>query len=162
MILMSTNQVKKPFVNLMSFLEINKDKKVSAILEQVKELVESKKKDSTIRKDDKGNITHIFCYYHKEWESVSLYGPKQSSHSGFNTMCKVGVNQWTKQQSDFKKSKDEVLTRVMKGELKPENLQEELKKLEVIKDRIVKLGDEVKKPLSKAEVNAQVQRIVKG
>lgn len=154
---MSTNQIKKPFVNLISFLEINKDKKVATILDEVKEMFESKKKDSTIRKDAAGKITHIFCYYHKEWEPVALYGTKESSHSGFNTMCKVGVNQWTKQQNDFKKGKDQLLEKVIKGELKPEHLQEEIKKLEVIKDRVVKLGDEVKKT-PKVEEKKEVKK----
>jgi hypothetical protein len=153
-----SNNIKKPFLNLVEFLELNKDKKVSSILEDVKKLVESKKKDSTIEKDKDGKIVRIFCYYHKEWESVDLYGSKESSHSGFNTMCKIGVNQWTKQQSEFKKGKDGLMTRVISGDLKPENLQGEIAKLEVLKDRIVKLGDEVKKTPKIEEVKKETKK----
>lgn len=135
---MSQN-IKKPYQEIVDILESNKDKKVSSILDAIIEIALSKKKDSTIKyldDDDTKPITHIYCWYHKEWEPVEYYGSKASSHSGYNTMCKEGVNSWTKQQRDFKKSKSDLLELLQSGELKVEDLDEEIKKLETEKNKI--------------------------
>jgi hypothetical protein len=137
--------IRKPFADLVALLEANKDKKVASILDAVKELCESKKKDSTIRKDVNGNITHIFCYYHKEWEEVKHYGAKISSHSGYNTMCKIGVNEWTRRQNDMKKAKEAVLTKVASGALKPDQIQAELEKIEKMNNVIIPRAESIKK-----------------
>ena len=131
--------VKKDFVELVNLLETNKNKKVSDIMSLVLELVTSQKKPKTFRTDDSGRITEIFCYYHKKWEPVELYGTKTSSHTGYNTMCKTGVNQWTKQQKEAEKSRTEVLTAVQNGDIKPEHIQVELDKIEQHRLRIVPL-----------------------
>ena len=109
--------IKKGHVEVVDFLTKHKNMKVEDILQQVLEMCESKKKDSTIRKNDKNQITHVFCYYHKIWEDITEceYGSKSSSHSGLNTMCKLGVNRWTKQQSEFKKNKSSLLDLFSKG-----------------------------------------------
>lgn len=125
-----SNEIRKPFADIVALLEANKDKKILAILPQIRELCESKKKDSTIRKDENGKVTEIFCYYHQEWEPVAWYGAKASSHSGFNTMCKIGVNEWTKRQNNIKKAKEEVLKKVANGELTPDKIQGELERIE--------------------------------
>ena len=129
--------IKKPYQEIVELLQANQDKKVSSVLDAIIEIALSKKKDSTIRYAEDGTtVTHIFCWYHKEWESVDLFGDKASSHSGKNTMCKQGVNCWTKQQRDFKKSKADLLELLQSGDLKVEDLQSEIEKLEKIKDRI--------------------------
>ena len=133
----NTNNIRKPFAEIIALLEANQNKSVKSILDSVKELCESKKKDSTIRKDASGKITHIFCYYHKEWEPVEWYGSKQSSHSGFNTMCKIGVNEWTRRQSAMKKERDNVLTSVSEGLLLPANVQKELERIEKMNTVII-------------------------
>jgi hypothetical protein len=151
-----SNDIRKPFADLIAFLESNKEKKISAILPQVRELCESKKKDSTIRKDESGKITHIFCYYHKEWEPVEWYGAKQSSHSGLNTMCKIGVNEWTKRQSGIKKAKEEVLMKVSKGEIKPEQVQGELERIEKESLKIIPRAKSIE-ALAKKEAAKKVE-----
>lgn len=132
-----TTQVKKQFVELVNFLEENKDKKVSSILKQVLEMVESKKKDSTIRTDESGRITHIFCYYHKEWEPVEWYGKKASSHSGYNTMCREGVNQWTKREADYKKAHQAVLAKLLANEIDNDTAKRMIEQIEKEKTVIV-------------------------
>ena len=110
--------IKKDFQELIAFLEANEKKSVNTILEQVRELC-SAKAQTTFKKDADGNVTHVFCYYHKRWELVSEheYGKKASNKAtGLNTMCKVGYNQWTKQQSAAKKAKEQLLSRVAAGE----------------------------------------------
>ncbi len=129
---------KKAFVTLVALLEQNKDKKVSSILEQVRELTQAKKNVSTVRKNAAGKITHIFCYYHKQWEDIKIaeYGSKASSATGLNTMCKVGVNKWTKQQSVAKNAKTDLLDEVATGKVKPEDIKKRLDEIEVNRNKI--------------------------
>ena len=117
--------IKKPYVELIDFLSANKDKKVSSILDSVKEFCESKKSANTIIKDADGNVTHVFCWYHKQWESIIdvPYGSKANTQSGLNTMCKVGVSKWTKSQRDAKAAKEELLDGVSSGDIKVEDIK---------------------------------------
>lgn len=110
--------IKKDFQAIVEFLEANQNKKVATILEQLREMC-SAQNTVTFKKDADGNVTEVFCYYHKRWELVSEheYGKKASNKAtGLNTMCKVGLNQWTKQQSVAKKAKEQLLARVAAGE----------------------------------------------
>ena len=110
--------IKKDYQALVDFLETNKNKKVATILEQIREMC-SQQNTVTFKKDAEGNVTEVFCYYHKRWELVSEheYGKKASNKAtGLNTMCKVGLNQWTKQQSAAKKAREQVLARLASGE----------------------------------------------
>lgn len=110
--------IKKEFQALVTFLETNQNKKVVTILEQIREMC-SQQNTVTFKKDAEGNVTEVYCYYHKRWELVSEheYGKKASNKAtGLNTMCKVGLNQWTKQQSAAKKAREQVLSRLAAGE----------------------------------------------
>lgn len=128
--------IKKPFQEIVDLLEANKGEIVETILEDIIAIAMSKKQDSTVRRNEKDEVTHIFCWYHKEWEPVEWYGLKASSHSGYNTFCKQGVNSWTKQQRDFKKLKGELLEKLMEGEIEKDDLQEEIARLEADRDLI--------------------------
>lgn len=129
--------IKKAYVELIELLEANKDKKISSILDQVLEIASSKKRPVTYRTDEQGNITHIFCWYHKEWEPVEWYGKKASSHTGYNTMCKQGVNQWTRQQKAASKAKELVLKDVETGVLPADQISEALAKIEEERNQII-------------------------
>lgn len=132
---------KKQFVELMSYLTTNKDKKVADILEDIKQFTEVKKNANTvIYKNDKPIA--IFCYYHKQWELLSEveYGKKASHKSGYNTMCKVGTNQWTKQQAEARKSKEQLLDDVENGKVKPQDLKARLNEIEEHRLRIEMKG----------------------
>lgn len=133
--------IKKSFVEIVELLEANEQKKVKDILPEIIELVTSKQKATTVFRDIEGNITHIFCYYHKKWESVEFYGQKASSHTGFNTMCKEGVNRWTKQHSQFRKLKGELLEKIVSDELAVEDLAQQLKQLEDERNVIIPRAD---------------------
>lgn len=131
--------IKKDYLELVSFLETNKNKKVETILVAVREMCSSKN-ETTFRKDEEGNITHIFCYYHKVWEDVAVveYGKKASNKAtGLNTMCKVGLNAWSKQQRVAQKEKNELLTKMAKGEVTQEEFNLELDAIEVRRQTIV-------------------------
>ncbi len=134
------NNVKKQFVELVNFLELNKSKKVSDIMDQLSTFVESKKKDSTYILDKNGKPFAIFCYYHKQWELVKdvKYGSKKGTKTGLNTMCKIGTSHWTKAQSLSKKAKEQLLIDVANGKVEAKNLMEEMDKIEVNRTTISK------------------------
>lgn len=131
--------IKKDYQQLVEFLTNNKNKKVETILEQVREMC-SQKVELTFRKDDEGNVTQVFCYYHKVWEDVSVveYGKKASNKStGLNTMCKVGLNAWSKQQRVAQKEKNDLLEKMAKGEVTQEEFALELDAIETRRQTIV-------------------------
>lgn len=146
--------VKKQFEELYTLLVDNKNKKVATMLPQLIEMMQKKNNASgqanTFMKDDEGNVTHIFCYYHKKWEDVTVaeYGSKKGTSTGLNTMCKDGVSNWTKQQRVKKQQEAGLLTKIISGEILPEDLPTEQAKLaeesKVIKPRADEHGtDEV-------------------
>lgn len=133
--------IKKSFVEIHNILSSNQDKLVSDILDELMPIFESKQRDKNHKTDEHG--LWIFCYYHKEWELVKQveYGKKANTSTGLNSMCKVGTNQWTKQQREFKKARADLLDLVATGELAIEDINEEIAKLEEEKDRIVPLSE---------------------
>lgn len=133
--------VKKAYVELVEFLKENQNKKISTIMPEILELVTSKTNSTTFRKDESGQVTHIFCYYHKKWEPVELFGNKKHSTTGYNSMCKEGVNQWSKQQREAKKAEASLLDRVASGELSVDDIQSERDKIEESKNVIVPRED---------------------
>lgn len=124
-------QVKKAFEEVFALLEANQNRKVSSIMPELMELMSRKSAGGvdgrTFIKDDDGNVIAVFCYYHKKWELVCdcEYGTKKGTASGLNTMCKEGVNQWTKQQRDKKKANEEILALVVAGKLSVDKIASE-------------------------------------
>lgn len=133
--------IKKQFEELVALLEANKSKKVSTILPEILELCSAKQQAKTFKLNEEGEVTHVYCYYHKQWEDVSEcpYGTKKSSASGLNSMCKVGYNQWSKQQRDYKKAKEELLQQVADGEVLGGDVPGLLEELEEARTQIVPL-----------------------
>ena len=115
---------KKVFIPVVEFLEANKNKKVGTILEELKALVASKSATKTYIANEEGQTIAVYCYYHKQWEIVQdvPYGVKQTRPSGLNTMCKVGVSEWSKQQRVIKNINTEVLNKLETGEIGPEDI----------------------------------------
>lgn len=133
-----TTQIKKAFVELVNLLEANKGKKVSTILPQVLELASAKVASTTFHKVD-DEVVAIYCYYHKQWELIANipYGLKASTASGYNTMCKEGTSQWTKQQRQAKQRKEALLDDVASGKLDAKMLGGELEAIEEQRKLIV-------------------------
>ncbi len=131
--------IKKGFVEVYNILVKNENKKVSEILDDLLVIMTSLQRDKNHFEDDFG--LHMFCYYHKEWELVSQveYGSKVNTATGLNSMCKVGTNQWTKQQREFKKDRSNLLDLVANGELAIEEINNKIAELEIVKDAIIPL-----------------------
>ena len=134
--------IKKAYAQIAELLEANQNRKVSSIMPELIELMSAKVNQCNYRKDADGNVTHVFCYYHKKWEDVTEveYGKKASNKTtGLNTMCKEGVSKWTKQQRDAKKAKDTLLEGVANGEVDPYDLQGALEEIELQRQVVVAL-----------------------
>lgn len=119
------SDIKKAYMEMYKILEANKDEKISTVLPELVELMTSKVQISCHRADEDGNVTEIFCYYHKEWELVSEceYGKKTASKTGLNTMCKEGINHWTKQQKIKKEIPSLIMEMLQAGELEIGDMQ---------------------------------------
>lgn len=125
------SNVKKAFAEVVELLEANSEKKVATLMPQILELVSSKSMSKTFHKID-DNVVAVYCYYHKQWELVSEveYGSKKGTATGLNTMCKDGVNAWSKQQREAKKEKDELLAQLASGEVPASELNDRLAEIE--------------------------------
>ena len=124
--------IKKQFEEIFEFLTQNQDKKVSQILPMLTQLMSSKNQERTYVADDNGNVIAIYCYYHKRWELVDYieYGRKASTATGYNSMCKEGVREWTKQHNEAKRRKEILLAKVATGQISSEQLNEALQQTE--------------------------------
>jgi len=131
--------IKKQYTELYDFLEANKGKKISTVMDVIEDMCSTKKANKAFKTDDAGNVTEVYCYYHKVWESLEdhEYGTKKHSASGVNSMCKVGVNQWTKQQRDAKKAKEQLLLDVAAGTIDPTEL---IRKMDEIEDKRLEIA----------------------
>lgn len=123
-------QVKKQFEELYAVLSANENKKVSTILPQLVELMSKKGGGQHGGKNylvnDEGQVTHVYCYYHKKWEDIAVaeYGQKKGTATGLNTMCKEGVSAWTKAQRIKKQANEAILQEVIDGKLDPSMIAE--------------------------------------
>jgi hypothetical protein len=129
------NNVKKVYLPLIELLENNQNKKVSTLLPEILELVQSKQVSRSYKTDENGCLTHVFCYYHKLWEPVNdvEFGSKRNTATGLNTMCKEGLSNWTKQQREYRRAKENILDKVANGTIAPQDIDTRLAELEKAK-----------------------------
>ena len=138
--------IKKVFQPVIELLEANQANKVKAILEQVIELASAKtagQKSCVVNRNENNDVTHIFCYYHKQWENVSVasFGAKKSSSTGLNSMCKEGTSAWTKQQAAAKKANNELLAAVKNGQVAPQDIDKHQVDIETTRTTIIPRTD---------------------
>ncbi len=138
------SKVKVAFQAIVALLESNKDKRVRDLLPEVIELASAKQGGgggarSFHKVDDV--VVAAKCGYFGLWfpvgadvEGAVEFGAKASSASGLNTMCKAGTSEWTKQNSAYKTSRDQLLTSVAAGEVEPADMQTKLKEIEDAKN----------------------------
>ena len=133
--------IKNQFQEIIDFLEVNKSKKISSILDEVKILASKKQNSKCFEVDEDGKVTRIFCYYHKQWEDLSTheYGTKKHSSSGYNSMCKIGVRNWTSQQNEKKKALTNLLSDLTSGTISVDDLPQIQLEIEENAKRIVPL-----------------------
>ncbi len=114
---MPEQKTKKVFKDLVSFLEVNKDKMIKNILPEIYNLTHSKicrvEGDSFI-KDKSGKLVAAMCFYYRQWmivtgENAVEFGLKAKTKTGFNTMCKAGLELWLKQQKTAKQATKQIV-----------------------------------------------------
>jgi hypothetical protein len=135
---MSTT-IKKAYQALISFMEANKDKKVSTILDDVKAMCSAKQGGG-------GGARSFFkvgeevvaarCGFYEKWfdPKVVEFGNKAGTASGLNSMCKAGVNEWTARNNAVKKARDEGFAEFTEGKITGDELQARLKAAEDARD----------------------------
>ncbi len=138
--------IKKTYQDLVTYLENNKQYKVKTILPDVIKLCSAKSGGASIVtfiKNSDGAVTHIFCYYHKKWESVTdvEYGKKTNSASGFSNMCKEGTSRWTKQQRVAKSANAALLDDIVKGSVNVSDLTQLRADIETKRGKIIPRED---------------------
>lgn len=130
--------VKSQFVELITFLQANSNKKVSTILDEAIAIASKKVAERTFYKDGQNNTIACKDYYFKKWMLVDEveWSTKEKSASGYNQMCKAGLSAWTKQQRDAEKANNLLLTQVASGELAPEDLAVKMQDIEAARTSI--------------------------
>jgi len=155
--------VKKAYTNLISFLEVNADKKIKSVLEEIKDMCSAKSAGSsatTAYRNEDGVVTFIRCGYFGLWMPVSHveFSPKAGSASGYSPMSKEGTNLWSKQQRDEKKAKEDLLNQMVAGDIKHEDLGALMEQIEI--DRLARpthpFGFETIEEALAADLNAIV------
>lgn len=129
------SNVKKAFQPVVEFLQENKDSKVKTVLDDVIEMCKAKSAGGVAtasHRDENGDVVAIRCNYYGLWFPTShvAFGRKEGSNTGFNSMCKEGANNFSKQQRQYKQARENLLDQVAAGELKPEQIPAEQEKLE--------------------------------
>lgn len=141
--------IKKAYQDIVSHLEANPDKKVKAVLQDIIEMASAKvgggRNSDNVLRDADGNVIAVFCYYHKMYEPVAdvEYGKKATSSTGLNSMCKEGTSHWTKQQREAKKAQEELLDKVMAGELAASDLEAARAEIDKTKKVVVPREDKI-------------------
>lgn len=139
--------IKKVYQEIIGFLEENTKAKVADVIETVVAMASAKVggggKATAFHKNAEGVVVAIKCFYHKLWLSplVVEFGNKASSATGLSSMSKVGVSNWSRQQREYKKGKEDLLTQLAAGEVDQSDLQGALDALEVAKNVITPIED---------------------
>lgn len=109
-------------------------------MDQLTEIMSKADDGPKYRYDTDGRL-EIFCYYHKEWEHVDQvpYGKKTTTPHGYNTMCKIGVNMWTKQYKEFKEAEGTILGMVERKEITYDQIPEKRAEFAAKRNEIVPL-----------------------
>jgi len=149
--------IKKAYVAIIELLEANKENTVASIFDQAVVLASAKSNravGTSFIKDSDGQVLAIHDYYFKRWlpvvgESAVEFGLKAKTATGFNTMCKAGVSNWTKQQAVARKAKEAVLVEVQNGELAPSDIEARMQEIDAARTSIVEteLGFDSKEDL---------------
>lgn len=146
---MTTKVLKKSLAGLFAILRENQERKVKSIMGDIEHFFYAKSNstgsstphEQATLKDANGKVVAIRCYYFKRWmplvgDLAVEVGSKANSATGLNTMCKEGVNLWTKQNREAKLAMDDLLARVEAGEVSPSGIADEKAKIEADRKRI--------------------------
>lgn len=145
------SKAKKVFEPILAILSAalatNPKVRVSEIFDEVTEACRARVgegaggKATTFHKNEAGVVVGILDFYFKKWfdPRVVPTGAKANTPSGYNSMSKAGLNQWTKQQSDAKKAKDALLVAVGAGEVAADQISVKLQEIDAARNAVIEL-----------------------
>ncbi len=134
--------IKKVFQPIMSLLAASMALSVEDIYAKVEELACAKSSGgggvSSFHKVD-DEVIALRCGYYKLWffPGDQPFGTKASSASGYNTMCKEGMNNWTKQLATLRKGKEQLLEDAGNGIIAPGDIAAKTAELEEARDTVI-------------------------
>lgn len=140
--------IKKTFQAVHDVLLANQTSTVADVMDQILPLMSAKSRGAatgtqtrTFLKTAEGEVVAILDYYFKRW--MPLVGPlavdfgtKKGSTTGFNSMCKNGLSNWTKQQAEAKKALEQILADVESGELEAADISSRREVIEAERKQI--------------------------
>lgn len=131
--------IKKAFQSVIAFLESNKDARVSKVLDQVKEMCSAKQGGGTTARSfyKVGEaVVAARCGFFELWfdPTVVEFGKKAGTASGLNSMCKLGVNEWTSRNNAHKKGREEAFSQFTDNKITAEEFQTKLREIDAAKD----------------------------
>lgn len=145
------SKAKKVFEPILAILTAalaaNPKVRVSEVIDEITEACRARVgegaggKATTFHKDENGVVVGIRDFYFQKWfdPRVVPTGAKANTPSGYNSMSKAGLNQWTKQQSEAKKAKDALLVALCAGEVAADAIGAKLQEIEDARNAVIAL-----------------------
>lgn len=132
---------------LFAALATNPKVRVSEVIDKITEACRARVgegaggKATTFHKNEAGVVVGIRDFYFQKWfdPRVVPTGAKANTPSGYNSMSKAGLNQWTKQQNEAKKAKDALLAAVGAGEVASTDIGAKLQEIEDARNAVIAL-----------------------
>lgn len=143
---MKIKKVFEPIVAILTAaLAANPKIRVSDVMDELNDVMKARVGEggggraTTFHKDEHGVVTAIRCFYFGKWfdPRVVETGLKANTPSGYNSMCKVGLNAWTKQQREAKTAKDDLLADVISGKIAQADLGAKMQEIEAAKAAVI-------------------------
>lgn len=141
-------KVFEPIIAILTAaLAANPKVRVSEVMDDINEATRARVgegaggKATTFHKNEAGVVVGIRDFYFQKWfdPRVVPTGAKANTPSGYNSMSKAGLNQWTKQQSEAKKAKDALLVAVGAGEVASDAIGAKLQEIEDARNAVIAL-----------------------
>lgn len=131
--------IKKVFQSVIAFLEANKDARVSKVLPEIMEMCSAKQGGGTTARSfykQGEELVAARCGFFEKWfdPAVVEFGKKAGTASGLNSMCKLGVNEWTARNNAHKKGRDAAFADFTAGKLSADDFQAKLREVDSARD----------------------------
>lgn len=97
--------------------------------------------------DSDGNVTHIFCTYHKKWEPIedaegeAVFKENEKSKNGYARTCNEGEAAWKSQAKTFKTTKDGIVKDLLEGEIDNETAKSLIADAEAVRAEHIERED---------------------
>ncbi len=113
---------KKAFEGILAILESNQNKKVSEIIEDIRDTCKKNKAGARPKAHLQKGILFLHCAYFNMWfnSEKQEFGKKGNSPTGKNNICKEGARLYQSAAAKFKRKSHELLRDIYAGTIKAE------------------------------------------